>query len=384
MNILLSLDNYDHRTGGADLCVRALAQALAARGHRVEVLEEGHEPASYDDGPVRVHTHPLPSAGFVRDSGRETLKWNRLWHGVLEEFLAGRAVQLILTQNRLLQSTVAVAAELGIPVAVLVHGFSVFCPTKFRDRDALADCDGRCKRCLPWRLRLKYRSIRRNLDAYERALHAASLVIANSHYTQQVIRQFCQADAEVVYPTMDLGLHLREDDPYEHDRVLFVKPRSAKGLPIFLEIARRMPDVRFLVVGSARFHSRRKLRRLTNVECIGWVGDMRSIYARTRILLGPSIALEPFGRVFAEAGAGGIPSVASRQGGIPEAVGEGGILIDEILDIDRWVAALRSLEDPAAYAACSARARENASRLSSAVSLRQFLEAVRKATGLIL
>jgi glycosyltransferase involved in cell wall biosynthesis len=84
---------------------------------------------------------------------------------------------------------------------------------------------------------------------------------------------------------------------------------------------------------------------------------MRAAYARTRILMGPSIWPEPFGRIFVEAASNGIPSIASERGGIPEAVGKGGILIDDIFDVNRWVEALRQLASPDIYPAHEKNAR---------------------------
>jgi len=380
MTILFSLDNYDRGTGGAAMCARGLARRLAERGHRVHVLQRGEAVGAYDDGPVRVHTRPLPTPRVFRERDRDTLRWNRLWRPMLEDFLREHSTALVITQNRLLYSTVSVATERGLPVIVLVHAFSMFCPTQFRSREALHECDRGCKRCLPWRLRWKYGTTKQNLDRYEEGCRAATLLIANSRYTQSVIRRFYDIDSEVVYPTTDLQLHGVEGSG--RDSVLFVKPQYVKGFPIFVEIARRMPDTRFLVAGRPRRHARMRLRRLENAECLGWVEDMREAYARTRVVLGPSIWPEPFGRVFVEAAVSGIPSVASARGGIPEAVGDGGILIDEIFDIAGWLEALRRLEDSAVYEAYSTKAREHARQFAAEATVQQFIESVRNVLGL--
>jgi glycosyltransferase involved in cell wall biosynthesis len=83
-----------------------------------------------------------------------------------------------------------------------------------------------------------------------------------------------------------------------------------------------------------------------------------------------------------EAASNGIPSVASARGGIPEAVGKGGVLIDDIFNVNRWVEALRQLEDPDVYSVYEKRARENAINFSADASLTQFLENTRKFIGI--
>ena len=380
MKVLFSLDNYDHGTGGAEMSIQALAQQLAARGHEIRVLQRDEGVSSYYDGPVHVHTYPLASPRFIRDRDRDTMRWNKLWRPKLNEFIEEYPTDLIITQNRLLYSTVEVATKRNIPVVVFVRAFSMFCPIQFRTREALHECDRRCKECIPWRMRLKFKLIRRNLAQYEEGLRRGTLLLANSNYMRKVIRRFYDIQAEVVYPTVNEKRY--ETYNSGRDRVLFVKPQYVKGLPIFIQVARRMPDTRFLIAGKIGHQARTKLKGLDNVECMGWVKDMRAAYARTRVVLGPSIWPEPFGRIFIEAASNGIPSVASARGGIPEAVGKGGILVADIFDINRWVEALHQLEDPDVYTSYARNAHKNAKLFSSEASLTQFIESVRKITGI--
>jgi len=267
-------------------------------------------------------------------------------------------------------------------VVVFVRGYAMFCPIQFRNIDPLKECDRDCGRCLPWHFRLRYRATQQNREAYEMAIRAADLVIANSHFVREVLRHFYGIEAEVVHPPVDLNAYVTDRAPPRRRGVLFVKPQHVKGLPIFLKIAERMPEVPFLVVGRARRRVRRKLCRLPNVEYLGWLPDMRVAYQRARVLLGPSIWPEPFGRIFVEAGANGIPSVGSARGGIPEAMGDGGILIDDIFDVERWVEALRRFKDPETYAGYAARARTHASRFATERQVERLAEAVHQKTGL--
>jgi glycosyltransferase involved in cell wall biosynthesis len=380
MKILFSLDNYDHGTGGAEKSVQTLARQLATRGHSVQVLQRDNTVGAYDDDSIRVHTRPLPCPRFIRDRDRDTARWNHVWSQKLLEFLDEYPTDLVITQTRLLCSTVGVTTKRHIPVLVFIRDYTAFCPTDFRFHEPLHQCNRECKECLPWKLRLKYNSVRRTLEQYEQALRKATLVVANSNYMREVIRRFYDIEAKTVYPAIDLRRY--EADASHGDSVLFVKPQYVKGFPIFARVAARMPDTHFLVAGKLKRHARMELRRRKKVECLGWVKDMKDAYARARLLIGPSIWPEPFGRIFVEAGASGIPSVASARGGIPEAVGKGGILIDDIFDIDRWVEALRELEDPAIYAAYAQNAREHARRFSVEASLEQFIQGVRKVAGL--
>ena len=121
-----------------------------------------------------------------------------------------------------------------------------------------------------------------------------------------------------------------------------------------------MDDVDFLIAGRG---DARKIIELTNVEFIGWVHDSREIYSRTKVLLAPSIWPEPFGRVVAEAMANGIPCIVSNRGALPEVVGDAGIIIDNVFDLDEWVnAADGLLSDKGFYKELSEKSKKRAKR----------------------
>ena len=85
--------------------------------------------------------------------------------------------------------------------------------------------------------------------------------------------------------------------------------------------------------------------------------NMKSIYSRAKAVLIPSRLEEAWGRVASEAQFSGIPAVASNRGGLPEAVGPGGVLLDPDGPIEAWVDAVRKLwHDDGYYAKLSAAA----------------------------
>jgi glycosyltransferase involved in cell wall biosynthesis len=90
---------------------------------------------------------------------------------------------------------------------------------------------------------------------------------------------------------------------------------------------------------------------------------MKTVYGRTKILLAPSLWEEAWGRVASEAHCSGIPVVGTRRGGLPEAIGEGGIVLDYEAPIEDWVSAIRRLwSDEAEYERLSSAARLFAER----------------------
>lgn len=191
-------------------------------------------------------------------------------------------------------------------------------------------------------------------------LRQPDLVIANSKFTARELYAH-SIEAEVVYPFVDLSSY-EIPSPGRGDSILFVNPTYHKGLDIVLRIAQQLPAQRFLMVGDSSRSVKERVESYDNIQLQGFCDDMRDVYRKTRIALVPSVWEEPFGRIPVEAGINGIPTIASARGGLPESVGEGGILVGDIWNIEKWIKAIRRLDDPETYREFSAKAKENAKK----------------------
>lgn len=160
------------------------------------------------------------------------------------------------------------------------------------------------------------------------------------------------------YPAFEaLGTPVRSDR--DGGAVTLVNPIPAKGVVTFLQLARRSPERAFLAV-EGWYPAELPAELLKkNVRYLAPMSDMKSVWKQTRVLLIPSRLSEAFGRVAVEAGQYGIPSIASDRGGLCEAVGGGGILVDSLRP-QRWLDALRRFDDPREYGAFSDAARKHA------------------------
>lgn len=185
-------------------------------------------------------------------------------------------------------------------------------------------------------------------------------LVASSGFLASKVRQATGRRAAVVYPPAELYFGTSGD---ARGAVTMINPHKVKGIDTFLEIARQMPEQQFLLVESWKLDDealtalQARLATLPNVRFQRRVSDMREIYRQSRLLLAPSLWEEGFGMVAVESQSCGIPVIASERGGLPESVGDGGILIRDYRNVDAWLRAIRSvLDEDAAYQAWSARA----------------------------
>jgi glycosyltransferase involved in cell wall biosynthesis len=190
------------------------------------------------------------------------------------------------------------------------------------------------------------------------------VILAVSEFVRGVLKKRFGRESHVLYPLVDID---RYRTPRREEFVTMINPIQVKGVEIALELAERLPWQEFLFVEGWRTDPAivERIERLPNATYLSKQIDMRTVYGTTRVLIVPSQWQEGFGRVVVEAQACGIPVIASRTGGLPEAVGDGGILIDDYANPVRWLSALQGLlEDRSAYQALSEKAIDNTRRFN--------------------
>lgn len=172
--------------------------------------------------------------------------------------------------------------------------------------------------------------------------------IANSDFTASVLSRRFGIDS-VVIPPLVYPEHYQVHSDRSH--VLHVNPHPSKGIDITMELARRRPDIPFIIIEAWNLRDalldkyREMASKLPNVTWKERMSDMRKVYQHTRIVLAPSQWNEAWGRIATEPHVSGIPVIASTRGGLPESVGPGGLLVDPDAPIDAWLEALSTLWD---------------------------------------
>ncbi len=163
------------------------------------------------------------------------------------------------------------------------------------------------------------------------------------------------------------------------DRVTLVNMNERKGASLFLEIVKRMPHVQFLGVTGMWGEQVLPSEPLPNLEVVNAAADPRDVYGRTRVLLLPS-RWETFGRVAVEAGASGIPVVATPNPGTIEALGDAALYARRD-DLESWIRAIDRLDDATEYVHWSSRIRDAVTRFEGNEQLEAFAHALTAVVG---
>jgi len=211
--------------------------------------------------------------------------------------------------------------------------------------------------------------------------------VANSNFTATKYRNAFGVSPDVIYPFIDTARYKTDTS---RTNITFVNPHPEKGCDIAIEIARQCPEIPFSFVESwplstdSRSELFARIKGIPNITFKANQTEMRKVYRNCKVLLVPSIWEEAYGRVVIEAQVSGIPVVASTRGGLPEAVGPGGVLLDPIQPISDWRAAVLKLwRDDGYYSTLSAAARAHVTtpELSFDYQIDAFEDVMRRAAS---
>lgn len=336
---------------GGQLDVHGLASHLAERGHRC-VIAGGSLPQNYDSfwhradrkldrmfagNPVFDAAQRMRSklGSALSDWEREDYNGYSIYRmprryvlGMMPKVLAAERPDITFTQGHQREQLTLLAKSRDVPSIIRVV----------------------CAEDVEW-----VEAMARTLPGLQRLLSTGEiLIVSNSEFIAAYVLKQLNVQSPVIYPLVSLDRCISPEHSAEF--ITFINPIPKKGIDLAVRIAALLPHRKFTFVESWRLDPKPRraleaqLAGLPNVLLRPSTSDVRTIYQSTALLLAPSQVEEAFGRVVLEACANGIPVVASDIGGIPEALGEGGLLLPATDPAERWAQAIESvLGNPALY-----------------------------------
>ena len=153
-----------------------------------------------------------------------------------------------------------------------------------------------------------------------RAVSQAAAVIVISKFVRDYFEMFLPRPVVLAHPPLygqePFANYGECNNPY----IAMINPCAVKGLSIFLSVASRCTMLQFAALSGWGTTSRdiETMQRM-GVRILSPCGNIDELFAKTRVLLVPSLWAEGFGLVVVEAMLRGIPVLTSNLGGLPEA-----------------------------------------------------------------
>jgi glycosyltransferase involved in cell wall biosynthesis len=147
-------------------------------------------------------------------------------------------------------------------------------------------------------------------------------IVAVSNY----VKDYIERHGRIKSVTLPISLH--GDGPFPdlgsfgQGFVTMVNPCGLKGIAIFLELARQLPEFPFAAVPmwGTNEEDLKALEELSNLRLLPPVEKIDRLLAKTQVLLAPSLCNDAKPRIVFEAMSRGIPVLASDVGGVHEAM----------------------------------------------------------------
>lgn len=210
-----------------------------------------------------------------------------------------------------------------------------------------------------------------DVEIFHQHLVEPPLLLVNSVFLKKNIENRFGYACELLYPAIESSryrVERKSRNPEHPLKILFINPVPAKGVEIFLALALHFKDLSFRALeGWQDFDEAFTLRckALPNVQLLPKTWDMAAMYRETDLLIVPSQWEEAFGRVVVEAHAAGVPTLASSVGGLPEASGDAGMLVEDYSNPEAWKRTLQLVIDhPTVLSADPGLLQANAQRFS--------------------
>lgn len=191
-----------------------------------------------------------------------------------------------------------------------------------------------------------------NLDSPQiLKLEGAALLVFNSYWLMASTKW--DGNKIMVYPPV----YPNKFRTKRGNKLLLVSPFKLKGIDLFVELARRLPEKEFVIAKGSTWAEECLADLPDNIEVMERCIDAREIYSHARLVLMPSRSgdskrwnwCEGYGRTAIEAACSGIPTIASRESiGLRECLGRGGMFCGQD-NVDEWVGMIRRLDNKNFY-----------------------------------
>lgn len=328
MRIMYLVDRFWPYIGGVEVMAASVLPRLRERGHEFVVVTSRDDPKLAEHDEFRgIPVRRLPLNPALRDRDPERIAEMRDRLADLSDELSPDLFHVVFTGPMMYYLTVIPKAD-GAPVLLSFHG-------SWRWYRLSGGVLGRCVSKAAW-VTACSESALRDLRSRAPAIVDRSSAICNGLDPPPTRPAPLQFDPPVLLCAGRI----------EHEKGFDV------ALEAFAEVLRSDARARLMIAGDGSLRAEleglaRRLGLADSVEFLGWVSPTRmvTLINRCTAVVVPSRG-EGFGVIALEAALMSRPVVASNVGGLPEVLGDAGVLVPPEDSHTLAVAILRLLGDP--------------------------------------
>ncbi len=328
MKILFILDEFlPENSGGAANVAFSLAKGLITQGNEILVLTATHDKNNVGDIEIdgvkikRIYTRP-----FGRLRNCKNLK-NRSILADAKIVLAKYKPDIVhihTLHNRFSYGIIKLAKEYSRAVFLTLHDAQTIFNGKLYPKRKICNLNPAHDYKITWIDRLKKDGLAYNSFQgffIRQALKKADRIFAVSWALKEALEANNISNIDVIYN----GINADEwtTGASSNNNILFAgRVDEAKGVSVLIKafdiINSEIPNAKLTIVGDGNFSAAEN----QNVKVLPWQGReaMKKIFSEAKVIVVPSLYLDPFPTVNLEAMASAKPVIGTCFGGTPEAV----------------------------------------------------------------
>ncbi len=314
-------DNSSH-PGGIETYARELIMGIRSRGHSVEEIITDPEVVMKSLRPV----DHIPTPRY----------WHRFffWRGIYyQDYRYHRAIHQSVTKCRALFKP------------DLIHTFHVYQlgALDLKRVSSVVTCHG---------LEIEDNSLVRT------SLKLAQGIHCNSNFTRGLVEKVNGSTSRLRVLSWGIFPGMKQSaSPFTYDLITISRLVRRKNIESVIRAVAGLPDVRYAIAGAGpQLDPLKQLveaLRLQNVVFFGEISEQRKweLLQQSKVfIMCPRRDLandvEGLGLVYFEAHAAGVPVIGAHSGGVHDAVGDGGVLVADPLDVEEIRSAIRHTLKP--------------------------------------
>lgn len=326
MHLVLINDYYVPLLGGAEVTYKLLLTELSKeRYNRVSVIQLSN--GKSENSPNK----PFEMLELSEDNINIYITNGS--YEVAAQLISRLNPDVIMTSGFATPMAVAVAHNFNVPVWVYVQSICHFCA----DPPSIAHCNKECSNCNI------FKGNQERVTLQVKAVSVANKITTISHYLKREIEYFTgRKDVDILRPAVELKKYQIKT---QGNKIIMSTGTKYKGVETFISLSKLYPNREFWVVGNYDpAVGGYDFTKLDNVKYTGWIKP-EEIYSNCKYMLIPTVGPEGFSRVAIEAMANNIIPIGTTLGGAIDAIGNGGLLIDDHLNPNAWKNAIDMLDN---------------------------------------